>query len=144
MNGNGITTESVQHYQPVTRIGRFPQLQPSVSEHDVEGDSLAIDYISEVLRIARDVHHGGIDFVKSPALVRPGINRGGARAETHNCHLLCCRRSLKGSENRTDWAGAMLVREGLAPAISSRILATMNRAAMDKGVHGIALVALHS
>src|SRR5438128_4956826 len=75
MNGNGITTESVQHYQPVTCIGRFPQLQPSVSEHNFEGDSLAIDYISEVSRIARDVHHGGIDFVKRPEFVRPRINR---------------------------------------------------------------------
>src|SRR5438105_112104 len=122
MNGNGVTTESVQHYQPVTPVGRFTQPQPSVSEHDVEWDSLAIGYISEVSRIARDVYRGGIDFVKGPVLVRPGINRGRARAETHNCHLLCCRRSLKGSENLADWAGAMIVREGLAPAISGCIL----------------------
>src|SRR6266487_3908687 len=115
MNGNGITTESVQHYQSVTRIAGFSQLQPSISERNIEGHLLAVDYVSEVSRIARYVYHRGIDFVKSPAFVRPGIDRGRARAETDNCHVLCSRRRLEGGENLTYWTAAMKVREGLAP-----------------------------
>ena len=79
MHGQRVGAEGIEHDQLIGMIGRVIEALPGIAQDDVDRFGLAISQIGEEPRIAGDPLHGGVDFVKRPALAGLGIARQGSR-----------------------------------------------------------------